>query len=163
MPLQDWLNPGRVAIVDAPVDRAGVIDTAARLLGDLDEVEPADRSAIGESLHARERLASTAIGHGVAFPHGRVRGLEHSRGAFLRLARPVDFNAADGEPVDLVLAMAVPEHALQEHLQQLAELAERFGDPRFRERLREAATVDQLRECLLVPAAPPRRAAGAGR
>ncbi|KGM56934.1 hypothetical protein N799_01925 [Lysobacter arseniciresistens ZS79] len=145
-------------MIDAPVDRAGAIDAAARLLGDDGQA-----AAIGESLHARERLASTGIGHGVAFPHGRVPELERSRGAFLRLAPPVDFNAADGEPVDLLLAMAVPEHALQEHLQQLAELAERFGDPRFRERLREAANVDELRECLLAPADPPRRAAEAGR
>lgn len=160
MPLQDWLSPGRVAIVDAQMDRAGVIDGAARLLADADEAGPADLDSIFQSLHARERLASTGIGHGVAFPHGRVSGLEHSRGAFLRLARPVDFKAADGEPVDLVLAMVVPEHALQEHLQQLAELAERFGDAGFRERLREATNVDDLRACLLAPADPPRRATG---
>ena len=158
MPLHDWLSPGRVAIVDVPTDRAGVIDAAARLLGGVDH-----ESAIRDSLHARERLASTAIGHGVAFPHGRVQGLEHSRGAFLRVTPAVDFNATDGEPIDLVLAMAVPEHALQEHLQQLAELAERVGDPAFRKALRQAADVDALRDCLLAPAEPSRRAANGER
>jgi len=150
MPLHEWLDPGRIGILDAPGDRDAVIDAVARLLAD-----PAgDDGAIGHSLHAREQLASTGIGHGVAFPHGRVASLEHTRGAFLRLAEPVDFGAVDGEPVDLVLAMAVPEHALQEHLQQLAELAERFGDPGFRRELRQAENTEALRRRLLgAPAA----------
>ena len=157
MPLHQWLDPGRVGILDAPGDRDAVIDAIARLLAD-----PAagDAEAIRHSLHAREKLASTGIGHGVAFPHGRVPSLEHTRGAFLRLSEPVDFGAVDGEPVDLVLAMAVPEHALQEHLQQLAELAERFGDPDFRRELRRARDTDGLRRCLLGPptGAPPSHA-----
>jgi PTS system nitrogen regulatory IIA component len=151
MPLHQWLDPGRIGILDAPGDRDAVIDAVARLLADP---AAADGEAIRQSLQARERLASTGIGHGVAFPHGRVASLEHTRGAFLRLARPVDFGAVDGEPVDLVLAMAVPEHALQEHLQQLAELAERFGDPDFRRELRHAGDAEALRRSLLeAPAA----------
>ncbi|MBW8808937.1 MAG: PTS sugar transporter subunit IIA [Lysobacter sp.] len=83
-------------------------------------------AALSQGLQERETLASTAIGHGVAIPHGRTPLFEHSRAAFLRLAQPVDFGAADGQPVDLVLAMAVPEHHVQQHLQLLAELAERL-------------------------------------
>ncbi|KGO98808.1 PTS sugar transporter subunit IIA [Novilysobacter defluvii] len=146
MALQGLLDAGRVAIVDAPGDLSAVIRTAARMLADA---EGGDATAIGDGLEARERLASTAIGHGVAIPHARVDGLEQSRGAFLRLSPPVDFGAADGEPVDLVLAMAVPRHAMQGHLELLAEVAERFSDPGFRALLRQARDHGELAGHLL--------------
>src|SRR5690606_33221701 len=79
MPLNDLLSAGRIAILSGTQDRAAVIDAASRLLATpvaADVLPPgsaeADLSLIGDSLHARERLASTAIGHGVAIPHGRV-------------------------------------------------------------------------------------------
>lgn len=145
MALQGLLEAGRVAIVDTPGDRAAVIEAAARLLAG----PPADAAMIGSGLVERERLASTAIGHGVAIPHARVDGLEQARGAFLRLSPPVDFGAADGEPVDLVLAMAVPRGSMQGHLELLAELAERFSDSDFREWLRQAADHGELARRLL--------------
>jgi PTS system nitrogen regulatory IIA component len=160
MPLNDLLSVGRIAIVSDAGDRAAVIDIAARLLATpspddsgngtpekMDGVHSHD--AIRDSLQLRERLASTAIGHGVAIPHGRVDFIDDSRGAFLRLSEPVDFGAADGLPVDLVLAMVVPEHSTQKHLQQLAELAEYFSDDGFRTRLRDAGNMAELNHCLL--------------
>lgn len=153
MPLHDLLSDERVAILTGTSDRGAILETLAGLLAGAAESSSPARDqrarAISDSLHARERLASTAIGHGVAIPHGRISGLEDSRGAFLRLDVPVDFGASDGVPVDLVLAMAVPEHHVHEHLQQLAELAESFADPGFRSRLRRADGVEALRECLL--------------
>ncbi len=156
MPLNDLLSAGRIAILSGTPDRAAVIDAASRLLARSDDAvlspppsaEP-DQTVIGASLHARERLASTAIGHGVAIPHGRVDFIDASRGAFLRLAEPVDFGAADGTPVDLILAMVVPQHSTMKHLEQLAELAEYFSDPDFRSRLRQADDTDALARCLL--------------
>lgn len=148
MPLQELLSDERIAILVESGDRAAVLDAAARLLAGPPP-GGSDAWAIGDSLRSREQLASTAIGHGVAIPHGRLASIDESRGAFLRLVQPVDFGAADGEQVDLVLALAVPEHYIQQHLQQLAELAERFADPTFRNNLREAANVDELRRCLL--------------
>ncbi|SFK36836.1 PTS sugar transporter subunit IIA [Lysobacter sp. cf310] len=141
MPLHELLSAQRVAILEESGDRDTVLDAAARLLADG---TPTAIRAIGDSLRERERLASTAIGHGVAIPHGRSALFDDSRGAFLRLEQPVDFGAADGEKVDLVLAMTVPEHYVQQHLQLLAELAERFGDADFRAALRGAADVDEL-------------------
>lgn len=159
MPLHELLSAERIAIVTESGDRDMVIDTAARLLGtalgDGDGDRAAATDAIGHSLRSREQLASTAIGHGVAIPHGRVSCFDRTRGAFLRLAEPVDFGAADGELVDLVLAMAVPEHSLQQHLQQLAELAERFADDGFRHALRDAADIAELGRCLLQPSVRP--------
>src|SRR5436190_7179222 len=112
MPLHALLAADRIVLLVEPVDRDSVLDAAARLLADA---SPVITQAIGTSLRARERLGSTGIGCGIAIPHGRTNAFDRARGAFLRLAHPVDFGAADGEPVDLVYAMAVPEHFTQQH------------------------------------------------
>lgn len=151
MALSELLSAERVGLLAEPGDRDGVLDAAARLLSGN---SPAQTQAIADSLRQRERMGSTAIGHGVAIPHGRSGAFEQARAAFLRLARPVDFAAGDGEPVDLVFAMAVPEHFTQQHLQWLAELAERFADADFRAALRAAPDVATLRSLILArPAA----------
>lgn len=151
MPLHEVLSAGRIAILSEPDNRTAVIDAAARLLAEAHAgpsefgMNRADMATtIRDSLIARERLASTAIGHGVAIPHGRIEFLEKSQGAFLRLDHPIDFGAADGRPVDLVMAMAVPLHSAQHHLQLLAEVAERFADAGFREQLRRARDAEEL-------------------
>lgn len=93
------------------------------------------RSLVFDSLFARERLGSTGLGHGVAIPHGRIKGLKEAVGAFVRLAQPVPFDAPDGKPVTLVFVLLVPEHATERHLQILSELAQMFADRALRERL----------------------------
>src|SRR6476619_3745091 len=107
MPLSELLSADRIVMLVEPVDREQVLDAAARLLAGA---APAATAAIGDSLRQRERLGTTAIGHGVAIPHGRTGAFKEARAAFLRLEPPVDFEAGDGRPVDLVFAMAVPEH-----------------------------------------------------
>lgn len=150
MPLSPLLDPDRIALIADPVDRDQVLDAAARLLaGD----SPADAAAIADCLRQRERLGSTAIGHGVAIPHGRCSVYGEARAAFLRLDHPVDFDAGDGESVDLVFAMAVPEQFTQQHLQLLSELAERFADAGWRDALRTAPDAGALRALLLEGAA----------
>ena len=169
MALRNLLTAERIAILDDPGSRAAVLDEAARLLARSDTglrgattaPGPGARTAapdlvrvIGAGLHERERAASTAIGHGVAIPHARIDGIDQSRCAFLRLAAPVDFGAADGEPVDLVLALAEPADHVQQHLELLAELAGILADPGYRSELRTAPTIDLLRLRLLDGAAP---------
>ena len=149
MPFQSLLAAERIVLLVEPGDRDAVLDAAARLLADS---SPANTQVIGDSLRKRERLGSTAIGHGIAIPHGRTPAFDSARGAFLRLAEPVDFGASDGMPVDLVFAMAVPEHFTQQHLQLLAELAEQFADDGFRAALRAAPDAAALRALLLDPA-----------
>ena len=97
------------------------------------------RSIIFDSLFAREKLGSTGLGQGVAIPHGRIKGLKHAAGAFMRLATPVPFDSPDGRPVNLLFILLVPEQATEEHLQILSELAQRFSDRNFRESLQSAA------------------------
>ena len=96
------------------------------------------RALITDSLFARERLGSTGLGHGVAIPHGRIKGLKDARGAFLRLAAAVPFDAPDGKPVSLLFVLLVPEQANELHLQILSELAQRFSERSFRDALSAA-------------------------
>lgn len=93
------------------------------------------RSIVFDSLFARERLGSTGLGQGVAIPHGRVKGLREAVGAFIRLSSPVPFDSPDGKPVSLVFVLLVPEHATEQHLQILSELAQMFSDRELREHL----------------------------
>lgn len=96
-----------------------------------------ERAAVFESLFARERLGSTGLGDGVAVPHGRVKGIKHAIAAFIRLANPVPFDAPDGKPVSQLICLMAPESAAQEHLDILAEVAERLSDETLRQRLAE--------------------------
>ena len=93
------------------------------------------RSQIYDSLFARERLGSTGLGHGVAIPHGRVKGLRDAVGAFFKTTHPIAFDAPDGQPVHLIFVLLVPERATDLHLQLLGELAQVFSDKAVRERL----------------------------
>ncbi|MDD2884012.1 MAG: PTS IIA-like nitrogen regulatory protein PtsN [Dechloromonas sp.] len=96
------------------------------------------RSAIFDSLFAREKLGSTGLGQGVAIPHGRIKGLKQAAGAVIRLASPIPFDSPDGRPVSLLFVLLVPEQATEQHLQILSELAQRFSDRAFREALQVA-------------------------
>ncbi|MDQ6618113.1 MAG: PTS sugar transporter subunit IIA, partial [Pseudomonadota bacterium] len=89
-------------------------------------------------LSAREKLGSTGLGQGIAIPHGRIKGLAEAQGAFARLAAPIEFEAPDGKPVHQVFVLLVPEHATEQHLQLLSELAQMFSDRDFRDQLRTA-------------------------
>src|SRR5687767_3175521 len=107
MPLHELLSRARVAILDGHAIETGAPDGAPALVRALDAAawllaDGEDNRAIAQALHERESRASTALGDGVAVPHARVAGIEECRAAFLRLQHPVDFEAADGKPVDLV-------------------------------------------------------------
>jgi PTS system nitrogen regulatory IIA component len=93
------------------------------------------RARVFDSLFDREKLGSTALGCGVAIPHGRIKTLREPICAFVKTQTPIPFEAPDGQPVRLVFAMLVPEHATEAHLQILSELAQMFSDPEFRDAL----------------------------
>lgn len=105
------------------------------------------RALVTDNLFARERLGSTGLGHGVAIPHGRVKGLKNPLAAVLRLAQPIAFDAPDDEPVSLLIFLLVPEAATQRHLEILSEIAEMLSDRELREQLKsdaDAATLHRL-------------------
>ncbi len=119
------------------------------------------RSTIFDALLARERLGSTGLGHGVAIPHGRIAGLKEAAGAFIRTQTPIPFEAPDGNPVNLIFVLLVPEKATDQHLQILSELAQMFSDKSIRSTLSEATGVDTAQRTITEwePHAPDRRRA----
>lgn len=90
------------------------------------------RSSVSDNLFARERMGSTGLGHGVAVPHGRIKGLKAPLAAFVRLAEPIPFESPDGQPVNLLIFLLIPDHVTQQHLEILSEIAEMFSDDAFR-------------------------------
>jgi PTS system nitrogen regulatory IIA component len=96
------------------------------------------------SLFERERLGSTALGCGIAIPHGRIKGLKDAGGVFYRLKTPLEFDAPDNQPVSLCFILLVPKDANERHLQILGELAQLFGDEAMREKMLGAATPADL-------------------
>jgi PTS system nitrogen regulatory IIA component len=105
------------------------------------------RSLVFDSLFAREKLGSTGLGQGVAIPHGRVKGLRDAIAAFVKTSNPIAFDAPDGQSVNMIFVLLVPERATDLHLQLLGELAQMFSDPAFRETLQasnDPAVIHQL-------------------
>ena len=102
------------------------------------------RTLITDSLFARERLGSTGLGHGVAIPHGRIKGLKAPMAAVFQLANPIGFEAPDEQPVNLLIFLLVPEAATQRHLEILSEIAELVSDSSLRERIKAAGDATAL-------------------
>lgn len=140
----DLLPASRVRTGLVVRDKAELIEQLAQLLAGDD-----DTSIVREALVARERLGTTALGHGVAIPHGRSAGVNAARAAFVRLAEPVDFGANDNLGVDLVAALIVPAHFTDQHLKLLAELAELFSNGEVTSELRLATSPENLHAMLL--------------
>lgn len=133
MPLTDLVSP--LAVM--PTLRAGnkkqaLHDVAVKASELLDI---GDRE-IFEVLLQRERLGSTGVGGGIAIPHGKLPGMDQLFGVFARLERPIDFQAMDGEPVDLMFVLLAPESAGADHLKALAQIARFLRDPRLVQSLR---------------------------
>ncbi len=118
-----------------------------------------DEKTVFDILHERERLGSTAVGGGAAIPHAKVPGLNTLVGCVARLAEPVDFDAHDDRPVDLVVALLAPDTGGAEHLRVLARLSRALRDPEQRDALRACADKSALRDTLA--AQPPQRATAA--
>ncbi|MDH5204778.1 MAG: PTS sugar transporter subunit IIA [Hylemonella sp.] len=102
------------------------------------------RALVTDSLFARERLGSTGLGHGVAIPHGRIKGLKTPMAAVIRLARPIGFDAPDEQPVSLLIFLLVPESATQKHLEILSEIAEMLSDAGLRDKLAGSDSAESL-------------------
>ena len=108
-----------------------------------------DQESVYRSLLAREKLGSTAIGHGVAIPHSRMSGCTEPLGCLILLSEGVDFGAPDGADVEIAFILLVPEAATQDHLDLLAGLANAFSSSDIRDRLKKADTAGDARLTLL--------------
>ena len=138
----DLINEARIGCGLEIASKKRLLETLAELLaGDHPRLQP---ETVFEHLLERERLGSTGLGHGIALPHARMKDVGEVVGAFVQIVRGVDYDAADGEPVDLAFALLVPEAANEEHLRLLAHLASLFSDPNMRVRLRESGSCAEI-------------------
>ena len=102
------------------------------------------RALVTDSLFSRERLGSTGLGHGVAIPHGRIKGLKTPMAAVFQLSQAIGFDAPDELAVSLLIFLLVPEAATQKHLEILSEIAELLSDADLREKLVSSTDSQQL-------------------
>ncbi len=137
--LEQILTPGR-SLVNVPGgSKKRVLEQIANLVArELPGFDSQD------SLVARERLGSTGFGNGIAIPHCRLTGCQSPISAILHLDHPVDFDALDGAPVDLVFVLLVPEAATEEHLELLRQIASMLDRADVRDRLRHATNGEDL-------------------
>ena len=148
MDVEQILNPGSVLWNTEARSKKHALDLLSQLLA-----EAAGTLSSGEILEAlvtRERLGCTALGESVAIPHGRVVGIDRNVGAFLKLREPIDFDAPDGEPVDLIFGLLVPEDCNEVRLSQLRDLADRLSERQFQQQLRHAESPDELYDLLTI-------------
>lgn len=118
-----------------------LFEHAAALIAQIHGLKSSD---IFTSLFERERLGSTALGCGIAIPHGRIKGLNDACGAFYRLKTPLEFEAPDNQPVAICFVLLVPKDANERHLQILGELAQLFGDDAMRSKMLGVANAAEL-------------------
>ena len=145
--LETILTPGR-SLVNVPGgSKKRVLEYIAHLIAtDQPQI---DEDTLFESLVAREKLGSTGFGDGIAIPHCRLIGCTAPISAVLHLETAVDFDAIDGEPVDLLFVLLVPEEATDEHLELLRQIAGIFEQDDVRERLRNAPDSNALYQTVL--------------
>jgi PTS system nitrogen regulatory IIA component len=109
-----------------------------------DHIPESSADDIYERLLNRERMGSTGIGEGIAIPHCRLKQCDKTFGVLLQLEHPIDFDAIDQQPVDLIFALLVPEEATDEHLKTLSMLAQKLSQADYREALRNSPDAQNL-------------------
>lgn len=141
MDLSDLLLPEMVAVdVSAATRKAAFTQIGAFAA----PVLRAEARVIADALAAREKLGSTAFGGGVAIPHARLAGLDRIVAGAIRLSQPIDFDAVDDAPVDLLLVLLSPPNAGGDHLKALARISRRLRDRGFVAKLRGAGSRDAI-------------------
>jgi PTS system nitrogen regulatory IIA component len=150
MPLTDLVMPDAVI----PTLRAnGKKQVLQELAAKAAELTGQDERTVHEILLQRERLGSTGVGNGIAIPHGKLAKLDRLFGLFARLDHPIDFEALDGQPVDLVFLLLAPESAGADHLKALARIARLLRDSAVADRLRESRDAQAIYAVLSLPPA----------
>jgi PTS system nitrogen regulatory IIA component len=139
--LASILPPAQVLVHVEATSKKRAFEEAGLLFESLHGLS---RSLVTDSLFSRERLGSTGLGHGVAIPHGRIKGLKAPMAAVFLLAHPIGFDAPDDQAVRLLIFLLVPEAATQKHLEILSEIAELLSDASLRERMNASTDATQL-------------------
>jgi nitrogen PTS system EIIA component len=152
--IADFLTPDAVACNVVATSKKSSLEQISQLL--TQTRISSNQHHIFNCLIHREKLGSTGLGKGVAIPHGRLKDSSIAVGAFMRLAKPIDYDAIDQQPVDLIFALLVPEESNEDHLKMLAQLAEIFSNQTFCQELRQIKTSAQLYQklCQWQPSSP---------
>ena len=150
MPLTDLVAPN--AIVPA-LKVNGKKQAIQELSARAAKLTGQNERLIFETLMQREKLGSTGVGGGIAIPHGKLPKLGRLFGLFARLERGIDFEALDGQPVDLIFLLLAPEAAGADHLKALARVARLLRDPEIARKLRDSRDADALYAVLAMPPA----------
>jgi PTS system nitrogen regulatory IIA component len=138
MEITDFLTADRVILDARARDKRQLLGEIARHFGRL--VKDLRPEAVETALVAREQLGSTGLGAGFALPHARIEGLDAYLGLFVRLAKPIDFDAIDGKPVRLVFVLLIPPDGPVSHVAALAAISRRFRDAELVGKLAKAET-----------------------
>ena len=145
--LENILTPGR-SLVNVPGgSKKRALETIANLI--VREVPDLYEQDVYESLIAREKLGSTGFGNGIAIPHCRLKGCSQPISALIHLDHPIDYDAIDGAPVDLLFVLLVPEAATDAHLELLRQIAGMLDRKDVRDKLRSAASNEALYQVVL--------------
>lgn len=150
MPLNDLVAPAAIIPALKVNNKKQVLQELAAKAAEL---SGQNERAIFDVLLQREKLGSTGVGNGIAIPHGKLPRLSKLFGLFARLDRPVDFEALDGQPVDLVFLLLAPEGAGADHLKALARIARLLRSPDIASKLRESRDAETLYAVLAMPSA----------
>lgn len=143
--LSQILPPPQVLVRVEATSKKRAFEEAGLLFENLHGL---NRALITDSLFARERLGSTGLGHGVAIPHGRIKGLKTPMAAIFQLQTPIGFDAPDETAVNLLVFLLVPEAATQKHLEILSEIAELLSDSNLREQLKTSVSAAALHQLI---------------
>ena len=141
MEIRDLLQPEAVVAGLRAANKKQVLQELARHAAAVTRV---NERKIFETVLERERLGTTGVGNGIAIPHGKLSELSRLYGVFARLERPIDFDAIDEQPVDLVFLLLAPDSAGADHLKALARVSRLLRDGSMCEKLRGAKTADGL-------------------
>lgn len=154
MDIASLLKPGALKVVGHMTSKKRLFQELGELAGAAYGLNPA---AATDALQERESLGPTGVGHGIALPHARLEGVDRVVGAFIRLEKPLDFDAVDRQPVDLVFALFAPKDSGVEHLKALALVSRTMRDGQICAKLR--ANTDPAKLHAILTEAKPASAA----
>ncbi len=141
MEIVELINPDRVVPHLRATCKKQALQELAKYAAEMTDISERE---IFDVLLERERLGTTGVGGGIAIPHGRLTGIDHMYGLFARLDDPVDFDAIDDQPVDLIFLLLAPEGAGADHLKALARVSRTLRDQTTCEKLRGTESSDAL-------------------
>jgi PTS system nitrogen regulatory IIA component len=142
MQLTSILTPERTLCGAPGRSKKRALENAATFI--CEDAAILDANELFSNLMERERLGSTGLGKGIAIPHCRIKNCSAVIGSLIKLDEPVDFDAIDGAPVDLLFVLLVPEDAHQQHLDALAKIAELFSQEDYCQQLRNCTDSQSL-------------------